>query len=66
MKKNKIPILFLTGENDTWVPEEQYKKLKELIPRTKVNVIEGAAHCSMETHPKEFNSLLLDFIEEKD
>ncbi|WP_414839279.1 alpha/beta fold hydrolase [Carnobacterium sp. TMP28] len=66
LQKNKVPILFLTGENDTWVPQEQYKKLKERIPRTKVNVIKGAAHCSMETHPKEFNSLLLDFIEEKD
>ncbi|WP_034551859.1 alpha/beta fold hydrolase [Carnobacterium funditum] len=62
LKNNNVPILFIAGENDTWVPKEQYAELKEMIPRVKVDVINGAAHCSMETHPEEFNKQLLNFI----
>ena len=63
LENNKVPILFITGENDTWVPREQYEKLKEIIPRIKLEIIKDAAHCSMETHYEEFNKQLLKFID---
>lgn len=51
------------GENDTWVPLAQGERLAGDLPWSELVVIPGAAHCPMETHALEFNSILLDFLQ---
>jgi len=59
-----IPVLGVWGENDTWVPKSEGQKLKEILPDMQLEIIEDAAHCPMETHPEEFNSIILKFLSE--
>ena len=62
LENNKVPILYIAGENDTWIPKEDTMKFKEIIPRTKLITIENSAHCSMETNYDEFNKIVLSYI----
>ncbi len=57
-----IPTFAIWGGDDTWVPLEQAIKIQSLIPAMKLEVIEGAAHCPMETHYDLFNQKLIDFL----
>lgn len=57
-----VPILYVAGENDTWVPKEQAVDLKEIIPRINIITIKDASHCSMETDSDEFNNILNSFL----
>ena len=66
LKDTDIPILYIRGKEDTWVPLEQALKLKEIVPNVEIINIENAAHCSMETSYEEFNRILLPFIANKD
>lgn len=60
----EIPVLGIWGRKDTWVPMEQGEKLKDIIPSMELMIIEGAAHCPMETHPDEFNAIILEFLDQ--
>ncbi len=44
------PILAIWGENDTWVPLSELDPLLAVRDDVKVEIIEGAGHCPMETH----------------
>jgi pimeloyl-ACP methyl ester carboxylesterase len=59
---HSYPILAVWGENDSWVPGSQGLRLQAQIPRTQYVEIKDAAHCPMETNAKEFNDLLLAFL----
>ncbi|SCP94932.1 alpha/beta fold hydrolase [Anaerobium acetethylicum] len=59
-----FPIQYIRGEQDDWVPPDTAEELKEILPSMDVETIPGASHCPMETHPEEFNRLLLKFIAE--
>jgi len=58
----KIPALAIWGKNDTWVPLSEINRIQSYIPQLEISVINGAAHCPMETHPEEFNTRLLDWL----
>ncbi len=57
-----IPVLAIWGEKDTWVPLPSRKAILDKIPDLKLEVIGGAGHNPMETHEKDFNRILLDFL----
>lgn len=57
-----LPVLALWGEDDAWVPVETTTKIKDLMPQTQITIIEGAGHVPMETHAKEFNQILLQWL----
>lgn len=44
------PILAIWGEKDTWVPLSEFDPLLAVREDVKVEIIEGAGHCPMETH----------------
>jgi 2-hydroxy-6-oxonona-2,4-dienedioate hydrolase len=50
------------GEKDSWVPLSVGKKMKENYSKTELFIIDGACHCPMETHSREFNTLLLEIL----
>ncbi|MDD3924776.1 MAG: alpha/beta hydrolase [Erysipelotrichaceae bacterium] len=62
LTKLNLPVLAIWGENDSWVPIETTNKIKDLIPQTQIEVIEGAGHVPMETHEEAFNQILLQWL----
>lgn len=62
---NNLPKLIIWGKNDQWIPlENAAENLKK--PHTQSLIIEGAGHCPMETHSKEVNSAITNFISKLD
>lgn len=57
-----VPGLVIWGEGDEWVPVSSGRRLAENRPDTRMEIIDGAGHSPMETHPEAFNRLLLDFL----
>lgn len=56
------PSLAIWGEDDAWVRVEQIERIRTYLPRLAAEIIPGAAHVPMETHPEEFNLRLLSFL----
>jgi len=59
-----IPTLFIWGKEDKWISVKEAEDLVQRMPQTRLNIIEEAAHCPMETHPKLFGQCLLEFLKE--
>jgi 2-hydroxy-6-oxonona-2,4-dienedioate hydrolase len=66
LKDLSIPALAIWGDSDQWVPYERYQTHLKEIPNIQFKFINGAGHCPMETHPQEFNQLLLENILKND
>ncbi len=60
--KISIPTLLVWGKDDTITPPFVGEKFKELIPNSKLVFIEKCGHAPMMERPKQFNSILSDFI----
>lgn len=59
-----VQLYGIWGGNDSWVPINQGERVKNLIPGFDLRIIDHAYHCPMETHYDEFNSMLLDMLED--
>jgi abhydrolase domain-containing protein 14 len=60
-----LPILLIWGDKDTVFPVEEHgRKLKAVLPHSKLLIIKGARHPAYLDRPQEFHELLMDFIEE--
>ena len=44
------------------VPPEDLDRLSAIRPDITARVIQGAAHCPMETHPDEFTAIVLEWL----
>ncbi len=60
----KLPTLAIWGKDDQWVPFTDTTRIKTLIPQLKIQAIEGAGHCPMETHSDIFNKYMLAWLSE--
>ena len=60
-KKINCPLDFIIGKNDAAVVTD-WKKMKDLNPRTKVHFIDDAQHIPMHTHPKKFAEVLATIL----
>jgi pimeloyl-ACP methyl ester carboxylesterase len=58
----KAPTLIIWGEKDTWIPLTVGEEFSERNAIIKLYKVEGAGHCPMETHPAEFNNIILNFL----
>lgn len=58
-----VPVLYLWGREDEWVPVSKGEELVQKIPNATLKTIDEAKHCPMETHPEIFNQHLLEFLE---
>ncbi|MFH1639116.1 MAG: alpha/beta hydrolase [Chloroflexota bacterium] len=58
-----MPVLIIVGENDAHMGPEQGKKAQEAIPGSKLVVL-PTGHASPIEEPEQFNSALLEFINE--
>ena len=57
----KVPTLFITGEFDIARPST-VKYYQSLVPGAKFEVIEGAAHITMQDKPEQSNKVVTDFM----
>lgn len=57
-----VPAFAIWGGNDSFVPLASMQKVIDTIPEIRLNVIDGAGHCPMETHHEEFMKTLLEFL----
>jgi pimeloyl-ACP methyl ester carboxylesterase len=58
----QLPVLVIWGKKDKTILYQNAKKLKKAVPSIEVRVIPDARHMPMETHPLEFNTLLIEFL----
>ncbi|WP_100488031.1 alpha/beta hydrolase [Sporolactobacillus pectinivorans] len=65
LKKAKVPMLFIHGEKDTYVPTEMVYKVYEAAPVDKeLLIVKGAPHASSSfVNPKLYFSKIFDFVE---
>ncbi len=57
-----VPVLLLWGDNDPISPVKVGLKLKQLLPRADLNIIEGGHHDLARTHARQVSVLIEDFL----
>jgi 3-oxoadipate enol-lactonase len=62
----RVPVLVITGSQDTLTPVGDAEELAELIPTSRLYVLSGAAHGLMAETPNAFNDAVLRFLGEVD
>jgi len=60
---SKLPVLVIWGKKDRTIRLRQGKRLKRAVPTIELKVIPTARHMAMETHPVEFNRMLVEFLD---
>jgi len=58
----QIPVLVVWGSKDSWIPPGNAEVIKQYVPQMELHSINGAGHMPMETHPAQFNAILLQFL----
>ncbi len=59
----QIPVLVIWGKKDRTISLSNGKKMKRKVPSIELKIIPSAHHMAMETHPEEFNRLLIQFLD---
>ena len=60
----KVPTLLVWGVNDTITPPFVGEKFHEILPISRLEMIDKCGHAPMLEHPKLFNQIFEDFINE--
>lgn len=53
-----VPTLIVWGTEDEWLPVDQARQLHQLIPGSRIELIDRAGHLVQEDRPTELNLLL--------
>lgn len=61
----EFPVLLIWGEEDKVVPATVGVAARELLPRSRLALLAGAAHTAYFERPDDFNAILTDFLEGK-
>ncbi len=61
----KTPTLLIWGENDLVTPPEVAVEFNSLLPNSKLVWIKECGHAPMMEHPKEFNKILFNWLDQK-
>lgn len=64
LKDIKVPTLIICGSEDQLTPVKYSEYLRDNIPNSKLEVIDGAGHMVMLEKPEEFNEKIRKFIME--
>ncbi len=60
----KSPVLIVWGRNDLYLPVSQARTAHNLIPGSNLHIFPGCGHAPQRESADEFNSLVLQFLEE--
>jgi len=61
----KTPTLLIWGENDLVTPPEVAVEFNSLLPNSELKWIKKCGHAPMMEHPKEFNKILYNWLNQK-
>ena len=61
----KTPTLLIWGENDLVTPPEVAVEFNSLLPNSELIWIKKCGHAPMMEHPKEFNRILFNWLDQK-
>jgi esterase len=56
------PALFIKGENSAYIQDKHKAVIKDLFPKSHLDVVEGVGHWLHAEKPEVFNSLVLRFL----
>lgn len=63
LKSINVPFLYLVGENEKMHSvKDAVKRLNDIAPDIKTEVVQNAGHCLLFTHPEIVNERILDFL----
>lgn len=62
LKKIKVPVLLITGENDV-VEIEHIQDIKNHLPKAQLKIIEKAGHNLLKEYPEKLNTIIKDFLD---
>lgn len=57
-----LPVLICWGAEDTWIPPAKGRELAGLVPRARLQTVEGAGHLVQEDAPAELTAALTAFL----
>lgn len=63
LRKIKVPVLYITGEHDTATPST-VKKYQEITPNSRLEIIEGAGHQTLNDNQETELKIIGSFLEE--
>jgi pimeloyl-ACP methyl ester carboxylesterase len=64
LRKANLPALVLCGRDDTLCPVSRHELMAELIPGTRLEIVEGAGHLPTLEQPEKTNMALARWLEE--
>lgn len=62
LKSIQTPTLLIWGANDNWIPLDNGKRMNNILPNSKLVVLENSGHVPMEESPYESLAVLKDFL----
>ncbi len=65
LPKINVPSAIIWGKQDTVTPPEVAKDFNKLLPNSDLFWIDKCGHAPMMEHPKEFNTILADWLSKK-
>ena len=63
LRRIKVPTLIMAGANDTLVPARFSRMLHDIIPNSRLCVVENAGHYLILEQPKQVNAEIIKFLE---
>ena len=57
-----MPCLVISGSEDTFTPPEEMRAMADAIPRSRLEVIQGAGHVCNYERPAAFNHVVSEFL----
>jgi len=57
-----LNVMAVWGTRDSWIPLRMTAVLKNYVPQLELHTIRGAGHMPMETHAKQFNGIMVEFL----
>jgi pimeloyl-ACP methyl ester carboxylesterase len=64
LSRISMPVLVITGDDDTWVPTEDSIRLAEDLPNAELVVIPNCGHVAMDECPEEFMRAAAAFLDQ--
>jgi len=59
----KVPTYIIAGKEDKLAPINNSLHLKNSIPNSRIEIIDGAGHFMMQEKPEEFNNMVTGFLD---
>lgn len=64
LSKLDMPTLLIWGRDDVITPPEVAKEFRDRLPDAQLHFIDQCGHAPMIEHPRQFNALTVDFLEQ--